>query len=1026
MLLNCHSYYSFHYGTLAPDRLIESVLSFGYDRFALTDINSTAACLDIYRRLQEHPELKASYGVDFRNGNDQQFVAIARNNSGFQELNSYLSIQLHQGLAFPDRAPAFKQCYIIYPFAKAQNYQLAENEYIGLSQTDIKRLRFSKWKNRLDKLVLLQETSFRNPQGFQTHVALRAIGENQLLEKMQAKQLAPQDAFMQPAHQLLKLLEPFPQILSNTLNILDDCSLHFDFHQNKNRQVFSGSAQEDFELLDRLCQEGLKYRFKEPDQASKDRIEMELEMIKKLGFASYFLINWDLVRYARHKGYYYVGRGSGANSMVAYVLRITDVNPIELNLYFERFINPYRSSPPDFDIDFNWTDRDDVTRYLFDTYGAEHTALMGTYVTLKHKAVYRELGKVFGLPSDEIARLQQHIRVLGEMDRRLQQQAFHRLDSVEQKIHSFARVLAGFPHHSSVHSSGIIITDQPTAAYSATFMPPKGFPTTQIDMHLAEDVGIYKFDILSQRGLGKIKGALDWIKVQGEAPPDIHDIRSFQEDPKLKKMLKTGDCVACFYIESPAMRALLTKLKAEDYNRLVAASSIIRPGVAKSGMMGEYIQRFQHPEKREVAKRELPEFYELLEDTFGVMVYQEDVLKVAHYFAGLSLAEADVLRRGMNFKYRERNAFWKVKDKFVQNCLNKGYKQETVDSIWTQIESFGNYAFAKGHSASYAVESFQALYLKAYYPLEYMTATLNNGGGFYRAELYLHEAKIHGAKIELPCVNRSHSGCRLMGKQIVIGLGFVKDLESKTTKMLLEERAANGMFRSLRDVVKRTNISLEQICILIRVGAFRFTEVAKKKLLWDAHFLLGHQPKPKPALNLFEIDAKTHKLPQLWQHDLEDAYDEMELLGFCVTSSPFQLVDRSALPSLKPTELKGRVGKRVRIIGYLIHRKLTSTHKQERMSFGTFIGLDGTWLDSVHFPKVTKQYPFTGPGIYLLEGEVQDDYGFITLQVSYMERIPNRNLMDPSKTQLELNNELVRTRKQAEIKRLEIQKREVS
>ena len=283
------------------------------------------------------------------------------------------------------------------------------------------------------------------------------------------------------------------------------------------------------------------------------------------------------------------------------------------------------------------------------------------------------------------------------------------------------------------------------------------------------------------------------------------------------------------------MRMLLAKLQADDYLRLVAASSIIRPGVAKSGMMREYILRYRNEERRKKAKEELPQLYEILEETYGVMVYQEDVIKVAHYFAGLTLAEADYLRRGMSWKFKQRNEFWVVKENFFSNCRKKNYSEKVIEDIWNQIESFANYAFSKGHSASYAVESFQALYLKAYYPLEYMVATLNNGGGFYRQELYVHEARLHGGEITAPCVNNSYALCSIQNKKIYLGFNMVAGLEQQCITKLLNERDQNGTYNTLYDFIKRTDISLEQLRLLIRAGAFNFTGKNKRELLWDAH-----------------------------------------------------------------------------------------------------------------------------------------------------------------------------------------------
>jgi len=978
-MLNTHTYHSHKYGTLAPHELLQQARAKGYDCLAITDINNTSASIDIVRMAPEYG-IKPVLGIDFRNGIQQQYIGIAKNNDGFRELNEHLTEYLHSGKQIPEHAPAFNNAFVIYPFGKIEYASLRENEFAGIKPSQLKRLPFTGWRNRQDKLVMLQPVSFLNKRDFNAHRLLRAIANNTLLSKLPATEQAAQDELLIPKAGLCSLYSNYLQIIQNTERLLSDCHIDFEFKTNKNKRSFYDSPATDFERIRQLCQEGLQYRYGtsgyagSPSREVITRMEHELEVIRDLGYCSYFLINWDLVRYARSKGYYYVGRGSGANSMVAYLLRITDVDPLELDLYFERFINPARSNPPDFDIDFSWTDRDDITRYIFEKHGYAHTALLGSYNTFQYDSVIRELGKVFGLPPHEIDKLQ---RAEYRQD----------IDHIGQLVLNYGKLIHGFPSHLTIHASGILISEKPISAYTATYLPPKNFPTTQFSMLEAEDIGLYKFDILSQRGLGKIKDALEIIEKNKGDKIDIHDVKKFKEDERVKELLKRGKAIGCFYIESPAMRMLLTKLRTDTYIGLVAASSIIRPGVAKSGMMREYILRFRDENRREAARKALPELYELLKETYGVMVYQEDVIRVAHLFADLSLAEADVLRRGMSWKYKERNEFSKVEGKFFENCRAKGYDEKTISEIWHQIESFANYAFSKGHSASYAVESFQALYLKAYYPLEYMVATINNGGGFYRPELYVHETRMHGAKIELPCVNNSDALTSIQGDTIWLGFRHIQSLELNTINALLTERNLNGRFKSFRDFTKRVSITLEQLRLLIRIGAFRFTGHDKKELLWDAHFILGNTRHTQPKRELFDAGAKEFKLPPLYHHPHEDTFDELELLGFPLCS-PFLLLKEAPAVLLKSADLVHHIGKTVSVLGYLIHVKTTPTSKGEKMYFGVFLDRDGQWLDTVHFPPVARRFPFRGPGCYLITGKVVEEFEFISIEVKEMQRLP--------------------------------------
>jgi DNA polymerase-3 subunit alpha len=718
-----------------------------------------------------------------------------------------------------------------------------------------------------------------------------------------------------------------------------------------------------------------------------------LDLIKKMGFVPYFLINWDIVSHARKQGFFYVGRGSGANSIVAYLLHITDVDPIELDLYFERFINLYRVNPPDFDLDFSWKDREAMTQYIFERF--PNVSLLGTYVTFQEKGAIRELGKVFGLPKEEID-------VLCDSNYKAAD-----LDKISLLVLKYGQLLKGMPNYLSIHAGGILITEKPIQYFSATHLPPKGYPTTHFDMVIAEDVGLFKFDILSQRGLAKIEETLEIISYNWPEEInsiDIHDIARFKNDPLINNLVKSAQCMGCFYVESPAMRMLLKKLEVDNYLGLVAASSIIRPGVAKSGMMREYVLRHRDPQRAK--ERAHPIMLSIMPETYGVMVYQEDVIKVAHYFAGLTLGEADVLRRGMSGKFRSREEFQKVKERFVDNCRKKGYDDTLIFEIWDQVASFAGYAFAKGHSASYAVESYQTLFLKAYYPLEYMVAVLNNGGGFYSPEFYIHEARMIGAKIHSPCINRSFMANCIKGKELYLGFMFLRDLEDKVIHHIITERTANGPFLSLTNFLDRIFISIEQLSILIRIDAFGFTGTNKHQLLWQAHLSLSKNTKldhPK----LFNATHKHFEIPRLYATDLEMAFTQLELMGFSLCS-PFDILAEPPSNANGKRDLEGHLGKNIDIYGYLVTVKNTRTHQGTRMNFATLVDRHGEVFDTVLFPPIAAKYFFRGRGIYRFYGKVVNEFGFLSIEVIKMQKmdyIPDPRYADMKTSALRLHSD---------------------
>jgi DNA polymerase-3 subunit alpha len=968
------------YGTLSPDLWVAFLNNQPWESMALTDINNTSACMSVLRMAKELTGKQPVIGVDFRNGVQQCYVVLAKNWEGFRQINDHLSYHLHHKKSFKPRAPydQLEHTWIIYPYASALSVdELQSNELIGIRPDEAAYLHLSSYKTAIHKLVAMPSCTFRGKRDFNAHRLLRAIDTNVLISKLDSGQQGKTSDLYLDDEALTRAYEACPVLLRNNAQVLQGCKVVLPEEPALNLRSYTGCEKKDFKLLKKLCEDGLRYRYPIVDYKVRERIEKELVLIKEKGFVSYFLINWDIVRYAQSKGYFYVGRGSGANSIVAYLLKITDVDPIELDLYFERFINLYRSSPPDFDLDFSWKDRDDITQYIFKRF--PNTALLGTYNTFQYRAVVRELGKVFGLPKHEIDKLSR-----GEINNQ-------NMDDLSRLVLKYSSYIQGFPSHLSIHAGGILIAQDSIHYRTATFLPPKGFPTTQFDMVVAEDIGLYKFDILSQRGLSKIQDAVAMIHYNGTEVPriDIRDLNRFKNDERIKALLRSGNTIGCFYVESPAMRMLLTKLKVDTYLGLVAASSIIRPGVSNSGMMREYILRFTDPSKRAEAH---PVMLEIMPDTFGVMVYQEDVIKVAHYFAGLSLGEADILRRGMSGKFRSREEFKSIENQYFKNCRERGYSDELAHEIWRQIESFAGYAFAKGHSASYAVESYQSLFLKAYYPLEYMTATINNFGGFYRTEFYVHEARRNGAIIEAPCVQYGDYPAVLRGKRLYLGFVLLHGLDQKIGVDIVRAREIGGEFVDLADFIDRVPAGIEQISLLIRIGAFRFTGVPKQTLLWEAHHSIrNRKTKFTPTaneINLFKglVSKPKYNVPVLEQNDLEEAFDQIELLGFPLCD-PFLLADESLENGTLGRELATKLGHFVIVYGYLVTVKETKTAKGDRMNFATFIDQEGDFVDSVHFPDVARQYPFRGKGLYRIQGRVAEEFGFFSIEASSLFKV---------------------------------------
>lgn len=912
-------------------------------------------------------------GIEFRRDGKLSYIGIARNKEGMRELNKFLSECNINKMDLPDRPPKFAHSYIVYPFNDFPE-DLADNEYIGINHTQLNKLFRGKYQDIHHKLIALQSVVVSGKIEYRLHEYLRAIDQNTLLSKVQPEDKCHiADQFVSEK-EMVERYAGYPFILDNAIQLLGACTTREYTFGHLNKKTFTGTKKSDFALLKKLAFEGMQYRYGKTNQEALKRVEHELKVIRELDFCAYFLITWDLIRYSMSRGYYHVGRGSGANSIVAYCLRITDVDPIYLDLYFERFLNCKRTSPPDFDIDYSWDEREDVQDYLFKRYGDEHTALLGAMTTFKARSTIREIGKVLGLPKAEIDGFTDPDRMVQNQD-----------NKVFAKITEILKFIEDMPNQRSIHAGGVLICEESIYYYTALDMPPKGMPTTQWDMYEAEPMGLDKFDILSQRGIGHIREAVELVLQNKKTKVDIHDVKRFIEDEVVNRQLKSGNTIGCFYIESPAMRQLLNKLGCADYRTLVAASSIIRPGVASSGMMKNYIYYFHHPDKVEYLH---PVMKEQLAETYGVMIYQEDVLKICIHYAGMDGADADILRRGMSGKYRSSAEFAKVVEHFHEGSAILQRPPETTREIWRQVSSFAGYSFPKAHSASFAIESYQSLHLKTYYPQEFMVAVLNNYGGFYSRWLYVHELIKAGATVHLPCINNSLSKVSISGNDVYLGFIGIQGLEQTFIAGIPEERLLNGAFSGLEDFIFRTGITLEQCILLIRLGALRFTGKTKKQLLWEVHNHLGMQKtKREPTAELFRLPVKPLALPELPDDPVESAYQELELLGFPLSVPMFDLLKTPFRGEVMAGDLINNVGQTVKMIGEYVCDKTVHTKNGKLMWFGTFLDFEGNFFDTTHFPHSAPSSPFRGKGCYLILGKVVEDFGYASIEVQRFAKL---------------------------------------
>ena len=970
MYLNCHSYHSLRYGTISLSDLIEQAKICGAKSLALTDINTVTGIYDFTKQCKA-AQIKPIVGVEFRQNNKLLYVGLAKNQAGIAEMCRLLTKHNLEKTNLPAKAPLFDNVFVIYPIENIPD-QLQNFEYIGIRTDEIIKLFKPQWKSKIEKAVVLQPVTFSTKKEFNLHRILRAIDNNTLLSKLTEADICKTSETMVAVDALISKYNEYPEIIANTELLVDQCNFEFEFSTPRNKKFYTKSKEGDRLLLENLAKSGLVKRYGNKNKEAHARVIKELKVINDLNFGGYFLITWDIIQYSQSRGFMHVGRGSGANSIVSYCLGITNICPIELDLYFERFLNENRKSPPDFDIDWSWRERDFILDYIFKRFDPGHVAFCGTNVEFKYRSIFREVGKVFGLSKEELDGLSK------AKGRQIDS------NSVVKYVEQYGQMLQKYPNQRSMHSCGIIISEEPITNFTALEMPPKGFPIVQFDMHVAEAIGFEKFDILSQRGLGTIDEAVQIIEKNRGIKIDITDISISKNEAKCNEFLSIGQTIGCFYIESPAMRGLLRRLKCDNYKILVAASSIIRPGVAQSGMMREYIFRHNHPDKFEYFH---PVFKEQLGETYGVMVYQEDVIKIALHYGGLTAAYGDILRRAISGKGRSLAELLSVKNQFFVSCQQQGHNPKLSEEVYRQIESFAGYSFCKAHSASYAVESYQSLYLKAYYGIEFMVAAINNGGGFYRPEIYIHEAKMSGATIHNPCINKSFFETAVYGTDVFLGLSLLKSLSTDLIQNIVSERSTNGNFSSLQDFMNRIQVGLESLQTLIFVGSFKFTGQTKSELIVTARIILINYKSEANNTLLIQEPIKEFKLPVVERSIIEDAFDEIEILSFAVSCSPFDLLQTHFKSDIVAKNLNNYIKKEVKLIAYLVSIKQVPT-KAGMMFFGTWIDVEGNYFDTAHFPKSIVQYPFKGGGCYLLLGTVEVDYHFPTITITKMAKMP--------------------------------------
>jgi DNA polymerase-3 subunit alpha/error-prone DNA polymerase len=833
--------------------------------------------------------------------------------------------------------------------------------------------------------VAVPDSFFLDPEEYGIHRLLRAIDKNTDLSRLPPQKLAPKNAWLAGPAEYRRRFVSCPDAIQATQTLADELTFSgpdFGLVMPPWQDKTGRSAEERLRLK---AYAGARKRYGNGlSEAVVERLEQELGIIGRMNFAAYFLVVADIVSSSPRT----CGRGSGAASLVAYCLGITNVCPIKHNLYFGRFLNPGRSDPPDIDVDFAWDERDQVLGGVLDRF-RDYAAMVSSHVLFQPRMAVRETAKVFGLTDGEIGQVSKRLPWFwrsSELDRGLLGSLKSRPETKHLDfLHPWPEVLAlaqeliGKPRYLSVHPGGVVITPRPIDTYVPIERAPKGVPLIQWEKESVEEAGLVKIDLLGNRSLGVIRDAMANMRANGI----VLDERTWEpeDDFDTQQALSQGQTMGCFYIESPAMRLLQQKSAVGDFEHLVIHSSIIRP--AANEFIQEYLRRLHGGAWNPIH----PFLADVLDETFGIMVYQEDVSRAAVALAGFSHTEADGLRKILSKKEKEHQ----MRDyhgRFVAGARRKGVLLEQIKAVWAMMMSFSGYSFCKPHSASYARVSFQAAYLKVHHPAEFMAAVISNQGGFYATFAYVSEARRMGLTILPPDLMRSAERWHGGGSCLRVGLMAVSGLSSRTMARIISVRKARP-YDSLTDFLDRVHPDEAEATNLIHCGAADglHPEGHRGALLWElSSWRRGRQNRPVQA-NLFE-ESRTPQIlpPHLPPEDpLHRLRREFKVLGFLCACHPMVLFEKRIRKCgiVKVAHLPRFMNKMVRLAAWLVTGKVVHTKQGNPMEFLTFEDETGI-VETTFFPKTYRRFchMIDRNRPYLLSGRVEQNWGALTLTVA--------------------------------------------
>ncbi len=982
--LHVHSNFSFCRGASRMEQLVDAALARGMPALALTDTNGLYGMVWFLQYAAERG-LRPIVGAELRT-EAERAVLLVKDPGGYPALCRLLS-RRHLDSDFRiDRAlQEDRQGLVVLSDSLPLLESLAKSNGTGQLYVELHDpaaepplLEFSRRSGVPP--VATNDVHFVDPAEFPMHRLLRAIDLNTCLSRIPPAELAGIDRWLKPEAEMARRYPHLPQAMANAEKIASDCVSKVDIGRIVFPSFEPPDGSDPFDYLRQECYRGAERRYGELSESVVKRLEHELKIIRDKGFAPYFLVVQDIVRQSPRT----CGRGSAAASLVSYCLGITHVEPIMHNLFFERFLNEGRSDPPDIDVDFPWDERDDVLDYVFRKYGVDRAAMISNHVGFRSRAAVREIAKVYGLPDAEIKTVTQRMGYYWSV-RNLPEFVAHDpvykdMDLKEPwpEIVRLAVKLEGYPRNMSVHCGGVVIVPGRIDDHVPMEPAPKGVRIIQWEKDQAEDAGLVKIDLLGNRSLAVIRDALAAVR-ENYGVVIEYDRWDPTTDPRTQELIKAGDTVGVFYVESPAMRQLQQKCQCGDFDHLVIHSSIIRPAANK--YIREYVRRLRGGEYQSLH----PIMDEVLSETYGIMVYQEDVSRIAMAMSGFNAVDADYLRKILS-KKRAGKKLEDYRDMFYRGAAERGVAREVVDQVWEMILSFSGYSFCKPHSASYALVSYKSCYLRAHYPAEFLAAVLTNQGGYYSPFAYISEARRLKLKVLLPDVNESRKEYWGKDRSIRVGLMQLKGFQEASLEALLEARKKRP-FASLEDLLARVDLPPADARILVKAGALDSIAAGatRPEMIWKTlSWYEARAGKRAVALSLFS-DLKPVVTPSVPQYSARTVLEhELETLDFLISRHPLELYRErlSKVRFVRGADLHKHVGRRVTAIGWWVSGKVVTTKDEEPMEFISFEDTSALY-ETTFFPQVYARFChiLNRSRPYLLTGVVEEDFGAVTLTV---------------------------------------------